>query len=136
MAAVIGFFVTVGAVGSASHDLQRKMAREHIAIGISQSSTIRAISRHESSHLSKPHEEHLSVSNRHPQILTADMIIAQGMSSATIRSITLWYRESNQVTSAKLKDIEYVSRKTGENIRMLRLRPANDNRHSLQGWAA
>jgi hypothetical protein len=64
------------------------------------------------------------------------MIIAQGMSSATIRSITLWYRESNQVTSAKLKDIEYVSRKTGENIRMLRLRPANDNRHSLQGWAA
>ncbi|MCV9907065.1 hypothetical protein OIV19_05450 [Brucella sp. HL-2] len=77
------------------------------------------------------------MSNRQTHILTADEFIAQGTSVAAILSIARWYRESDPATAAKLKDIAYdVSRKTGEKIRMRRIRPANDNLHPFKRRAA
>ena len=70
-------------------------------------------------------------------ILTAEEFIAEGTTAAAIFSIARWYRESDPTTSATIKDIAYdVSRKTGEKIRMRRVRPANDNRRPFKRRAA
>ena len=70
-------------------------------------------------------------------ILNADEFIAQGTTAAAIFSIARWYRESDPAKSATIKDIAYdVSRKTGEKIRMRRVRPANDNRRPFKRRAA
>ncbi|MFC7067403.1 hypothetical protein [Brucella rhizosphaerae] len=70
-------------------------------------------------------------------ILTAAEFIAQGTTVAAIFSIARWYRVSDPATAAKIKDIAYeVSRKTGEMIRMRRIRPANDNRRPFKRRAA
>ncbi|MBC8719262.1 hypothetical protein [Ochrobactrum sp. Marseille-Q0166] len=77
------------------------------------------------------------MSNRHTHILTADEFIAQGTTVAAILSIARWYRVSDPATAATIKDISYdVSRKTGEKIRMRRVRPANDNRRPFKRRAA
>lgn len=74
--------------------------------------------------------------NRQTHILTADEFIAQG-TTAAILSIARWYRESDPATAAKIKDIAYdVSRKTGEQFRMCRVRPVNDNRRPFKRRAA
>lgn len=77
------------------------------------------------------------MSNRHTHILTADEFIAQGTTAAAILSIARWYRVSDPATAAKIKDIAYdVSRRTGEQFRMRRVRPANDNRRPFKRRAA
>ena len=70
-------------------------------------------------------------------ILTADEFIAQGTTAAAVFSIARWYRVSDPAIAATVKDIAYeVSRKTGEKIRMRRVRPANDNRRPFKRRAA
>ncbi|GLU26668.1 hypothetical protein [Brucella sp. NBRC 12950] len=72
-----------------------------------------------------------------PHILTADEFIAQGTTAAAILSLARWYRVGDPATAAKIKDIAYeVSGKTGEQFRMRRIRPANDNRRPFKRRAA